>query len=180
MPNRKRTKALPEPASTPSWRLAPLTALDAEALAALHARCFDKPWTAEDFRRFAGWPAYFGLTAWQSQALIGFILLSLAGTDSDILSFGVDPDVRRRGIASALLSQAVLEIARLGVETLFLEVETGNNAAIALYQAHGFEVSGTRPAYYETPAGPQDALIMTLPIRGAPEAGPAADQPPRS
>lgn len=139
-----------------------LAAKDAESLARLHARCFAKSWSADDFRRFAAWPPYFGLTAWQSDTPTGIIVVSMAGTDSDILSFCVDPALRRRGIASALIGRLLFEIARLGVETLFLEVETGNAAALALYRRHGFEACGRRPAYYDTPAGPQDALIMKL------------------
>ena len=153
---------MPEPSSSPSWKLAQLAAKDAESLARLHARCFDKPWSANDFRRFATWPPYFGLTAWRSGESSGIIVVSMAGTDSDILSFCVDPAFRRRGIASTLIRRLSFDIARLGVETLFLEVGIGNAAAVALYRGHGFEDCGRRPGYYDTPAGPQDALVMRL------------------
>jgi ribosomal-protein-alanine N-acetyltransferase len=153
---------LPEPTSSPPWKLAQLAAKDAESLARLHARCFDKPWSANDFRRFANWPPYFGLTAWRSGKPMGMIVVSMAGTDSDILSFCVDPAFRRRGVASALIRRLLFDIARLGVETLFLEVGIGNAAAVGLYRGHGFEDCGRRPGYYDTPAGPQDALVMRL------------------
>jgi ribosomal-protein-alanine N-acetyltransferase len=153
---------LPEPTSSPPWKLAQLAAKDAESLARLHARCFDKPWSANDFRRFATWPPYFGLTAWRAGEPIGIIVVSMAGTDSDILSFCVDPAFRRHGVASALIRRLLFDIARLGVETLFLEVGIGNAAAVALYRGHGFEDCGRRPGYYDTPAGPQDALVMRL------------------
>jgi ribosomal-protein-alanine N-acetyltransferase len=153
---------LPEPTSSPPWKLAQLAAKDAESLARLHARCFDKPWSANDFRRFANWPPYFGLTAWRSGKPMGMIVVSMAGTDSDILSFCVDPAFRRRGVASALIRRLLFDIARLGVETLFLEVGIGNAAAVGLYRSHGFEDCGRRPGYYDTPAGPQDALVMRL------------------
>jgi GNAT superfamily N-acetyltransferase len=109
---------LPEPISQ-SWKLAQLAAKDAESLARLHARCFDKPWSANDFRRFATWPPYFGLTAWRAGEPIGIIVVSMAGTDSDILSFCVDPAFRRHGVASALIRRLLFDIARLGVKRFF-------------------------------------------------------------
>jgi ribosomal-protein-alanine N-acetyltransferase len=143
-----------------------LSVADADALASLHARCFARPWSADDFRRFSGWPPYFGLVVWHESTAIGFILSSMAGGQSDIVSIGVDPAFRRRGIASALIEQLLSDAARLGVETLFLEVETGNEGAIALYRRHGFEIAGRRPAYYDSPAGPLDALVMRLGLSG--------------
>jgi ribosomal-protein-alanine N-acetyltransferase len=58
----------------------------------------------------------------------------------------------------------VIDRAReAGAQTLFLEVGADNPLARALYEAMGFRVIGTRPAYYRRGEGPPaDALIMRL------------------
>ena len=42
---------------------------------------------------------------------------------------------------------------------LTLEVRASNNAAIGLYEKHGFHRAGLRPGYYQKPK--EDAVIMT-------------------
>ena len=55
----------------------------------------------------------------------------------------VDLALRRQGIATALFA-ATFEAARTkGYEKLFTFVRADNPAAIATYQAHGFEIIGT-------------------------------------
>jgi ribosomal-protein-alanine N-acetyltransferase len=143
-----------------------VSAADADTLAALQARCFEAGWSAEDFYRFAEWPVYFGFAAWSGGVAAGFLILSVAGDDAEIISLCVDPGFRRRGVASMLLDRLLSEIADRGVKMLFLEVSVENAAACALYRDFGFEVSGRRPSYYRTAQGSHDALIMklTLPV----------------
>ena len=75
------------------------------------------------------------------------------------------PSAQRRGIATALLEEA---LAVLGGGTLFLEVAERNDAARALYAKFGFVAVGRRPGYYRTPSGRQDALVLRLGINKAP------------
>ena len=46
-----------------------------------------------------------------------------------------------------------------GVTTIHLEVRTGNETAIRLYERMGFVGDGIRKAYYSDPV--EDALLMT-------------------
>ncbi|MDR0959809.1 MAG: GNAT family N-acetyltransferase [Propionibacteriaceae bacterium] len=96
--------------------------------------------------------------------------LALAAETADILRVAVLPSFRRRGWARALLEGGLAWAARHGGETCLLEVEAGNDAAIALYEAMGFAEIARRGEYY----GPgRDALVMSRPITL--EAGQAAD-----
>ena len=91
------------PAKIQQLKLAPFVAKDAKSLAALHGRCFPRPWKAEDFRRYADMSAYPGLLAWIGPRLVGFLIVSVAGDEAEILTLGTDSDLRRQGVASALL-----------------------------------------------------------------------------
>jgi GNAT superfamily N-acetyltransferase len=53
-------------------------------------------------------------------------------------SLAVDPDHRRRGLATAVLAEVLDWGASLGATTALLHVETTNPGAIALYERHGF------------------------------------------
>lgn len=85
--------------------------------------------------------------------LEGFIIISAAADQAEILTIATDPDHRRRGIARALLDVSETELVDNGVDTLFLEVAEDNKAAIKFYQGAGFEPIGRRPAYYKREMG---------------------------
>ncbi len=140
--------------------LAPLSRRDAEAVTQVHERSFSHPWTAADFARFADAPECHGLVAWHDNAVAGFIVISIAGGDSEVLTIAIDPAWRRRGVAAKLLERVMADAAERGAEALFLEVGVRNEAARALYKRMGFIRTGRRSKYYTTPDGPEDAIVM--------------------
>lgn len=154
------------PAKKDALKLAPFVAKDAEALAALHGRCFPCPWKAEDFRRYADMSAYPGLLAWVGPRLAGFLIVSIAADEAEILTLGTETALRRQGVASALLTRMMENVADLGATVIFLEVSVRNDAARALYERHGFVSEGLRKNYYNTPDGHEDAVIMKRTLRG--------------
>ena len=74
------------------------------------------------------------------------------------MNVAVDPDRRRRGIATALLERA--DRARVGDRDaqFTLEVRRSNAGAIALYERFGFRSAGVRRRYYQDNG--EDAVIM--------------------
>jgi RimJ/RimL family protein N-acetyltransferase len=72
---------------------------------------------------------------------------------------------RRRGIGKALLDQAVQWAKDVGVRKLELHVFPHNGAAIALYEAAGFEREGYRRSHYRRGAGYVDAILMAYEVR---------------
>jgi ribosomal-protein-alanine N-acetyltransferase len=153
------------PAEESALKLAPFVAKDAKALAALHSRCFPRPWKAEDFRRYADMSTYPGLLAWIGPRLAGFLIVSITADEAEILTLGTASTLRRQGIASALLTRMTENVADLGATVIFLEVSVRNDAARALYERHGFVSEGLRKGYYDTPDGPEDAVIMKRALR---------------
>jgi ribosomal-protein-alanine N-acetyltransferase len=129
---------------------------DARRLADLHAQAFDRPWSeAEiaDLLRGAGVIAF--------AAAGGFILVRTVGGEAEVLTLAVAPASRRRGLGRALVDGAVAGAGASGAEAIFLEVAADNAAALALYNAAGFERVGLRRGYYPRVEGlAVDALTL--------------------
>jgi ribosomal-protein-alanine N-acetyltransferase len=53
-------------------------------------------------------------------------------------------------------------VARLGNESIFLEVRVSNTRARGLYENRGFTVIGNRPSYYQAGESREDATVMRL------------------
>ena len=104
----------------------------------------------------------FGWLAWEDRSPAGFILVRDLGYECEILSLGVAPRWRRRGIARSLLQAAMGEARQRQIPSLVLEVATDNEAASALYAMLGFGAVGRRARYYRRPDGRADALILRL------------------
>lgn len=134
----------------------PMSAADAQRCTELELVLFpgDDPWPADAFRQALAAGHHY-LVARQDGALIGYAGLARMGGDAEVHTLAVDPAYQGRGIGRALL-RALLDHA-VGA-TVFLEVRTNNEQAIALYRSEGFTVIGTRRRYYR-PSG-ADAFTM--------------------
>lgn len=144
-----------------------------DRVATLHALCFDRPWTAEAIADLLARPGAAGAVclgpADGGMELLGFVLVQVAGEEAEILTLAVEPRCRGRGIGKRLVAAARDLGRRAGARTLFLEVQDGNAAAIALYGATGFEQFARRRGYYRLPGGgTADALLMRSDLTARP------------
>jgi len=140
--------------------IAPVEGSAAPLLAALHARAFDKPWSAEEFAQLMQNRAVFALLASDGDTPQGFAMAWTAVGDAELLTVAVVPDARRRGIGAALIAAAAAAAASRGAATMHLEVAEDNAPARALYAKLGYAEAGRRRAYYSSEAGHVDALVM--------------------
>ena len=150
-----------DPTAAGAASIAELRAGDLSSVAALHACCFDEPWRPELIGRIAQAPSGFGLL-WRSEVEpLGFVLGRTNHARAEVLSLGVAPSARERGIARALMSAAIDRVSRRGLRELYLEVAEDNTAALRLYLALGFAPVGRRPGYYARPeTRAADALTL--------------------
>jgi len=138
---------------------------NAAELAGLHGGLFDKPWDAAAFN---GLLAHPGSTAFLARLgspfeMVGFIVGQLAADEAEILSLGVRADRQRHGIGRKLVEALARAVKKAEARRLFLEVGTGNAAALGLYKSLGFQEVGRRDGYYQKPSGPaEDALTLAL------------------
>jgi ribosomal-protein-alanine N-acetyltransferase len=75
-----------------------------------------------------------------------------------IVSVAVLPQSRRKGVAQALINQAIEGMHHYKASQIYLEVRATNDAAIALYKKLGFNVSRTVHEYY---SDGEDAHVMS-------------------
>lgn len=143
----------------------PLGPFDLELAAALHGAAFDTPWTIQAFAELLAMPGSAGFLAVQDGQPAGLILLQMQPPDAEVLTLGVLPGLRRRGIAAALLGRALERVLQAGASRLLLEVAADNGPALAFYRRHGFRPLSRRPGYYRrAPGPPVDAEVLCLPL----------------
>jgi [ribosomal protein S18]-alanine N-acetyltransferase len=144
---------------------------DSDTLAKIHTAAFRRGWSeaeVEALLRQSGVSALVGELrgSFRRSIVAGFCLFRTAGEEAEVLSIGVLPACRRRGIGRALMEETLRRLYRDGATALLLEVDGGNEAALSLYGGLGFEQVGERPAYYtqglDTPRG---ALVMRRQVR---------------
>jgi ribosomal-protein-alanine N-acetyltransferase len=146
-----------------SRRIEPIGETAMDVLAVLHRACFpDDPWEAPALARIMALSGGFGWLAVEDEEPAGFILVRDLGNECEVLSLGVTPLWRRRGIAQELLRTAINEGVQRNLPSMVLEVAVDNDAAIDLYRAAGFVTVGRRARYYNRPDGRVDAMILRL------------------
>lgn len=149
-------------------KLVACTAAEAPAMAAVHALAFDASWREDEFEDLLEGEGIYGFLA-QDDAPLGIILCRVAVDEVEILTIGVTPAARRKGVAQALLAAGLGAARGRGAAQAFLEVAVDNEAAIALYQRLGFHRAGKRLYYYDRgAAGRMDALVMRLDLASKP------------
>jgi ribosomal-protein-alanine N-acetyltransferase len=145
----------------PAARITPLGTEHAEALAAVHATTFPRPWSGMDFERLLADRHVLGdgLFLGRSRHPSGFVLSRVVIDEAEILSIAMAPEARGRGHAAPLLAHHLDELMRAGARSIHLEVEDGNGPALALYRRLGFQEVGRRTGYYAKADGTRVAAL---------------------
>jgi len=136
-----------------------LTAVDAKAMAAIHAESFERSWDALEMAAHSQNDMCYGLKT--AGNLAAFIILRAAAGQAEILTIATHPDFRRSGWGQKILTQAARSLKDSGCDEIFLEVAEDNTAAIALYKNAGFAPIGRRPGYYRREGGRIAALTFS-------------------
>lgn len=143
------------------WHIRRAVRADSDLLAALERDAFtDRSWGEKSVRESFDAKGVTVLLGGETEALLqGFALWRDLAGEAELLTIGVLPSVRGKGLGGALMS-AIFDGARtVGCSRIFLEVDEGNAAARALYRRFGFAKDGVRKAYYRDGA---DAILMSV------------------
>ncbi len=155
----------------PEFEIVAMESEDCPAMSGLHGERFSKPWGDGEFHALLMQSAVFGFVARQTnglfrQPLSGFVLAREAGGEAEILTIAVNAKLSRSGLGWRLMQAAMREASARGGDSMFLEVDDGNTAALGLYRKLGFQKVGERPAYYADKNGVKStALVMKRDLR---------------
>ncbi|ERJ19020.1 Ribosomal-protein-alanine acetyltransferase [Salinisphaera shabanensis E1L3A] len=135
---------------------------DVPAVLEIEQVSYGYPWSERIFRDclrvgYRGWVA----TDLDSR-VVGYALLSVAVGEAHVLNLCVAPDARGHGVADRLLDALIAQAEHECAERVLLEVRPSNKAARRLYKRRGFQRIASRPGYYPSPDGREDALLLEL------------------
>ncbi len=142
-----------------------MIALDIPVLAGLEKEIYpESPWSAAQFREeLSGVPRTRKyLVALESQEIVGYGGVALAGDVADIHTLTVIPSFRRKGIATQILKELESWAISNGIKDFMLEMREGNLEAQPLYEKYGYQVISRRDNYY---APGVHALIMRKEVK---------------
>ena len=158
------------------WIIEPATVEALPDILQIEEACFSAPWTRKMLQaELCGNPFAHFLLAKPvppdevgSISIVGYLCFWVVFEEVRLMNLAVIESMRHKGIAMALVIQALEEgLAQAAIRAV-LEVRASNHAAHALYRRLGFRDVTTRPTYYTNPT--EDALLMELdPIVSEPE-----------
>jgi ribosomal-protein-alanine N-acetyltransferase len=119
------------------------------------------PWSASQYKEeFSSLTRHFVVAVDQAQNIVGYAGVFAPGAaEADILTVGVVPEQRGKGIAKALMALITEWAKAQGTTAMMLEVKVDNSEAIGLYESLGYSKLNIRKDYFG--AG-LDAQVMRL------------------
>jgi ribosomal-protein-alanine N-acetyltransferase len=112
------------------------------------------------------------VVAEHGRRIVGFGIMQYKDLEAHLMLFGILPQARRRGIGMALLRWLERVAVVAGIELIFLEARTSNQAAREFYRAQGYRELALLKRYY---AGTEDAVRIGKDLFATPQPVPRAD-----
>ena len=149
------------PARAPRYWIDRLDAdVDLDGVLFVESETFTNPWTREMY----AWElqnravCHILVVRTEDRPVVGFCAFWLVVDEIHINNVAILPELRGRGMGTALMHRVFEEARQLGAKRATLEVRASNQGARRLYERLGFYVAGTRRGYYTNPV--EDALIL--------------------
>ena len=133
---------------------------DVPAMARIERESFEEYWSPDELTKDVTCDdgSIYVAVAMSGDERAGYADMRIVAGEAQIYNIAIAPEFRRQGIGEALLMHMIEKSRELGLDIISLEVRSGNEAAMALYEKMGFKQVGIRKAYYEK--GNEDAVLM--------------------
>jgi ribosomal-protein-alanine N-acetyltransferase len=131
-----------------------------EALEALARACFSESSFSVKEELDRPWSRVWAAALAPGGEPVGFVVSWHVADELHVLNIATAPAMRRRGLARALMAEALVYAAAQRIRIVLLEVRRSNRPAIKLYRGLGFTALGVRPGYYSD--NDEDAIEMIL------------------
>ena len=131
----------------------------------IESEAISPPWSEKAlFEELGRDDSYFIVAVNRPQNNVaGFAILRQVGDDGELLQIAVDKSARRCGIGDVLIDAVLKYSEEKNYNSVFLEVRGSNDAAVRLYEKHGFSTVRVRKGYYYSPV--EDAVVMSKGLR---------------
>ena len=133
---------------------------DLEQVWSLECQSFASPWPRISFEFSLNNPDVDALVMKEKEVVVAYLIASQRESEYLIANIAVGEQYRRKGLATELVSRALLLAEGRGASHAVLEVRESNQGAISLYQRLGFRYVQKNLDYYSSPR--EDALVMAL------------------
>lgn len=156
-------RKLAEPTPAVPFRIRVMTPEDLPPVLAIEKVAFKHPWSPELLQRELTHEWSTILLCEQREPdgryrTLGFAIFWIVHDELHVLNVATDPSQRRRGVARAVMAEALARARERKCTLATLEVRRSNEAALTLYKDLGFRAVGIRPNYYVDEA--EDAIVM--------------------
>ncbi len=142
-----------------TWEIRDLEPSLCKDASLLEKRCLSTAWSEEQLAEIINDEKYIYVTVLEGGRLLGVGGAICSSVDSaEIFTVAVSPEMRGNGIGNIIVSKLVDFCKDKNAESVFLEVEEGNDPAISLYSKNGFVNVGVRKGFYHG----KNAIIMCL------------------
>ncbi len=136
---------------------------DYSGVFSLEKQCFEQHSAQQYLEMYMSSPKHFFI-AMEDDRLVGYVAGWEDGNLGRIISVGVDPEYRRRGVAVKLMREFLGSLSPL-IEWFVLEVRVNNIAAHRLYRKFDFINCQVISKYYHDG---EDGLLMVRSRNGLP------------
>ena len=134
-----------------------MVAADLAVVEAIECETFS-PWSSRSLAQELEIPQAIQIVAESETQIVGWCACRVMWPEAELLKIAVKKENRKRGIGRFLFEYLFGELQKRKVNSLFLEVRSGNRTALDFYAQHGFLHVGSRPNYYTDP--PDSAIIL--------------------
>lgn len=121
------------------------------------------PWRESEF--LGSFSRHHCLAATLGHRVVGYAIYQVVAGEAEILNLAIEPGSQGCGYGHQLLDH-LIAIVSAQAQRLFLEVRVSNDPARQLYERAGFVEICIRKNYYQTDAGPEDAILMAMELYG--------------
>lgn len=128
-------------------------------MAEIHKSAFltQRPWSESEFTTLLSAPT----TVLACPNDFTFAVAQVIEDEAELLTIATHAAHQRQGHARICLENLIELCAQRDSTKMFLDVDSGNSAALGLYQQFGFTEVGRRRNYYAHPGGKRgDAVVM--------------------
>jgi len=122
---------------------------DLAQVLAIEAKCFEFPWTDEEFWQCLRQPNCLGMVAEHEGRVVGYIVYETPKNRILVTNIAVDPDFQRHGIARQMVQKLVSKMIYQQRHKVAITIRETNLPALLCFRALGFKAVTVLKNFYE-------------------------------